>query len=58
MFRILVVAIATTLSSLQVLAEDGAWQDLITLQALPAEITLQPNIPVLAQGAARATPQS
>ena len=50
--------LVTTLSSLQVLAEDGAWQDLITLQALPTEITLQPNTPVLAQGATHATPQS
>jgi hypothetical protein len=29
---------------------DGAWQDLITLQSLPTEITLQPDTPVLAKG--------
>jgi hypothetical protein len=29
---------------------DGAWQDLITLQSIPNEITLQPNTPVLAKG--------
>jgi len=36
---------------------DGAWQDLITLQALPPEIPLQPNTPVLAQCSMHATPQ-
>ena len=36
---------------------DCGWQDLITVQALPAEITLQPNTPVLARCSVHATPQ-
>lgn len=36
----------------------GEWQDLIARQPLPLDITLQPNTPVLAQGATRSTAES